>query len=352
MSNAERPLLDNIETSCQSEFSPTLNNINGFELQNNDKLSIALGSLTYYKTLTDRICNTLILGAGTDDFVFTDRARKMLECGTKISIDDNSGTIISANFCRLRICPMCQRRRSLKVGAEFHRIMDDLSCSWVHLVLTVPNCSSDMLSNLLDTMQIVSSRLFRYAPIKKAFNGLFRCTEITYNSYRGDYHPHFHCLVAVDKSYFTSRKYIKADIVRRVWTALMTACQSGVDVRRKSDKWIDEYISTFDDSLLYQIHMRKADSSAVAEVAKYCVKPLDIGLSGHALYEPLCNIFFALHSRRLIQTYGNVRESAHKLRIDLEECCIDATFEDAENRLDRTNVRHYNWNRHTSSYEV
>jgi plasmid rolling circle replication initiator protein Rep len=346
MSYAEHPFLDNIETSWQTENPSACSNINAFQTFDDEKLSIVLENMRYYKELTERICKTLLLCAGTDDFVFADRSRKMLECGSSITVD-NSGTIISANFCRLRICPMCQKRRSLKVGAEVHRIMEHLNCSWVHLVLTVPNCCYNELSDLLDTMYTVSSRLFRYGAIKKAFNGLFRFTEITYNYSSDNYHPHFHCLVAVDKSYFTSRKYIKSDVLRRVWTALMTASLNGVDVRRKSDAWIDDYIETFDDELLYQIHMRKADEKAVAEVAKYCVKPLDIGLSGSALYEPLSNIFFALHGRRLIQTYGVVRDTARLLKLDLNS---DADDESEKKKLDRTNVRCYTWKRSEGKY--
>lgn len=346
MLHAERPFLDTIETSCQSTNLPDCSNINAFQTSELQKLSIAIGSLTYYKTLTERIASCLLLGAGTDDFIFTERAKKLLFCGTSLTLD-KSGSIISANFCRLRICPMCQRRRALKTGAEVFRIMQNINSSWVHLVLTVPNCEFYQLSDLLDTMYIASSRLFRYGPIKKAFNGLFRFTEITYNYSADTYHPHFHCLVSVDKSYFTSRKYIKSDTMRRVWTAIITSALNGVDIRRKSDACIDDIIATLDDDLLFQIHMKKADNSAVSEVAKYCVKPLDIGLSGSALYEPLHNIFYALHGRRLVQTYGVVRDTARLLKIDLNS---DAGDEVEENRLDRTNVRRYTWNRKKGCY--
>ena len=348
MCSAERLYLDTIETSCQTENSSDCSYINAFQTSEHEKLYIAIGSMTYYKTLTERISSCLLLGAGLDDFVFTDRARKMLNCGTQITLD-NSGTIISANFCRLRICPMCQRRRALKTGAEVFRIMEHINSSWVHLVLTVPNCEFHQLSDLLDTMYTVSSRLFRYKPFKKAFNGIFRFTEITYNYSADNYHPHFHCLISVDNSYFTSRKYIKSETVRLVWTALMNSALNGDDVRRKSDDWINEYIETFNDELLYQIHMKKADNSAVAEVAKYCVKPLDIGLSGSALFEPLHNIFYALHGRRLVQTYGNVRDVARLLKVDLNS---DSNDESEENQLDRTNVRCYTWNRKRSCYDL
>lgn len=343
--------LDNIETSCQDEFSPKLNNINAFERSDDEKLYIAIDNLTYYKRLTEDISKTLLLCASVDDYTFGDRLVKMLDCGTSVTVN-NSGTIISANFCRLRLCPMCQRRRSLRVASEFFRIMEYLdNYAWLHLTLTVPNCDSGILSDLLDTMQTCSSRLFRIKEFAKAFKGIARCTEITYNHSRDDYHPHFHCLVAVQKSYFTSRDYLKIDIIRRAWTVIVNAASAGIDVRRKSDVWIYEQMRSFDSDaeILYQCSIRKADKNAVPEIAKYCVKPLEMGLKGQALFDPLKTIFSALHKRRLIQTYGVVRDAARTLKLDFEADEPDAAGSDT---LDRTNVLSYHWDRVSSSYAL
>lgn len=361
-SAATAPYLDTIETSCGNEFSPNPNNINGFEACEAEKLSIDLSNFEYYKKLSENIAHCLFSFAPAyvgDTFLFEDRdgnvitgdtlkskvsplrdaAYKLEGCGTRLGFD-NDGELKTANFCRLRVCPMCQRRRSLKIGAEFNRIMDYLDCSWVHLVLTVPNCSADELSDLLDTMQTCSSRLFRMDFVKKAFKGIARCAEVTYNYRRDEYHPHFHCLVAVNKSYFTSRNYIPLLDLRKVFTVICNAAFSGVDVRRKSDAWILEQAEGFDPDCetLYQCHMGKANAAAVAEIAKYAVKPLEIGLQGEALYKPLAVIYYALRNRRLIQTYGSIKEAAKALRVDFD------TIED-ERELDKTNVRIYNWNR-------
>lgn len=347
---AAAPYLDNIETSCQDEFSPNPNHIKASEPSDDEKLYNALKSLTYYKKLSEDITKTLLLCATPDDYIFGDRMKKMLHCGTSLSLN-NSGTIISSNFCRLRICSMCQRRRSLRVASEFFRIMDYLEgYSWIHLVLTVPNCCEYTLPDVLDSMQVCSSRFFRIKEISKAFRGVARCTEISYNNSRSDYHPHFHCLVAVKKSYFTSRDYLKIDFIRRAWTVLFVAHSAGVDVRRKNDAWIYEQMRSFDtdSEILFQCHVGKADKNAVPEIAKYCVKPLEIGLHGHALFDPLKGIFLALHKRRLIQTYGVIRDAVRSLKIDLNS---DETDTPDANILDRTNVRSYNWNRSLSAYE-
>lgn len=360
-------ILDTIETSCGNEFSPNLNNINGFEACKAEELSIDLSNYEYYKKLSEDIAHCLYCFAPSyvgDTFFLHDKdgnivvgdtlkskvsplrdaAFKIECCGTRLGFD-NDGELRTANFCRLRVCPMCQRRRSLKIGAEFNRIMEHLNCSWVHLVLTVPNCEDWELSDLLDTMQTCSSRLFRMEFVKKAFKGLARCTEVTYNYSADSYHPHFHCLVAVNKSYFTSRDYINILFLRKVWTVIFTAAWwRGVNVRHKSDGYFLDLVEDLQDGdIIYQCHIGKADAAAVSEIAKYAVKPLEIGLQGEALYKPLAVIYEALHSRRLIQTFGTVKTAASALRVDFD------TIED-ERELDRTDVRLYNWDRSLKRY--
>src|SRR5699024_12750864 len=58
------------------------------------------------------------------------------------------------------------------------------------------------------------NRFVGYTEIKKAVKGWYRCLEITHNVNRQSkdfdtYHPHFHCLLCVNPSYFTSRDYIR-----------------------------------------------------------------------------------------------------------------------------------------------
>ena len=353
------PFLDTIETSCTNEFSPNLNDINTFQTSELENVYIDLSNFEYYKKQADNICSCLFshapafIGGGyvmEDNEGNTHYFEKILSsesplrnkafliegCGTRLGFD-NEGVLKSANFCRLRICPMCQRRRALKVASEFDRIMKHLDCSWIHLVLTVPNCKDFQLSHLLDTMQTCSSRLFRLNFVKKAFKGIARCTEVSYNSKSDEYHPHFHCLVAVNKSYFTSRDYIQILKLRKYWTVIVNQAFIGVNVRAKSDSYFDMLVDDFsDDQIVYQCHIGKANDKAVAEIAKYCVKPLELALTGTALYKPLEVIYYALHSRRLVQMYGTIAESARELRVDL-----DTIEDDAD--LDNNQLHIYNW---------
>ena len=43
--------------------------------------------------------------------------------------------------------------------------------------------------------------------MNSVIKGYVRKLEITYNKERDDYNPHFHVLIAVNKSYFTDKNY-------------------------------------------------------------------------------------------------------------------------------------------------
>ncbi|HCU9127027.1 TPA: protein rep, partial [Staphylococcus aureus] len=68
--------------------------------------------------------------------------------------------------------------------------------------------------------------------------GYVRKLEITYNEKRDDYHPHFHVLIVVNKSYFTDVKaYLNQKEWLRLWreaTGISEITQ--VDVRRVKEQ--------------------------------------------------------------------------------------------------------------------
>ena len=56
-----------------------------------------------------------------------------------------------------------------------------------------------------------------YKAWQKAVKGYFRALEITYSKKRDDFHPHFHCILAVPKSYLSSRVYLKHEDWLNMW---------------------------------------------------------------------------------------------------------------------------------------
>ena len=244
-----------------------------------------------------------------DSILLSERGKKIRSCGTLIgfnsSADKDNYSVTSANFCRQRLCPMCQRRRSLRTYSTVSKVYELANKSgyqFLHLVLTVPNCPAADLNETCDFLFKQSSLLFRKSDdihtraackgnedikklrrnIKNAFKGVFRALEITFNdrldiNHPFAFHPHLHCLVAVRKSYFTSRDYISHEKIQKVWASLTGVDNVQVFIGRVTDQ-----------------------CASIAEVAKYAVKPF----KGDISVEVLETLHKALFNRRLIQTFG------------------------------------------------
>lgn len=271
-----------------------------------------------YKRQTDSLGELLL-----QDVFFAERAKKLLSCGTFLTFDGEK--LVGANFCRQRLCPQCQRRRSLRLYGQISQMVDFIgNYKWLHVVLSRPNCSSDNLSGEITALCKLSSKLFTSKRVKQAFKGVLRCIEVSYNPERDDYHPHLHCLVAVLPSYFTSRYYLRRDQLAQMWNKLGGG-SVGCFVKRVNDT-----------------------ASAVAEVAKYCVKPFETGdLSQSQYLSAVTHIWSALHGRRLLQSFGVVREALHSLKIDLDSD-VDTDILDV-NHLE--NLRSFSWDSHHQKFK-
>jgi plasmid rolling circle replication initiator protein Rep len=236
---------------------------------------------------------------------------------------------------------MCQRRKSLKAYSDFCKILNDLKdYSFLHLVLTVPNCKGYELRETLKYMEQCSSRLFKIDKVERAFKGVARCTEVTYNKKHDDYHPHFHCLVAVNKSYFTSRDYLNHKTLRFLWSVLWRIRTD--NLRRIKDEKILEY--NLLDSDLLQVHITKADEGALPEIAKYAVKPLEMELARKDRAKVLQELYEALKGKRMIQTFGVVKDSAKKCKVDFNDSVESDT-------IDKTIKALYHFNYGALHYE-
>ena len=260
-----------------------------------------------------------------DSLLLSDRAKKITFCGTYVGFnkmgENDTLSVTSANFCRQRLCPMCQRRRSLRTYSAMSKVYDIANKEgyrFLHVVLTVPNCSASTLNKTCDFLFKQSSLLFRKSDdvhtkaackgnedikalrkkIKNSFKGVFRALEITYNDKLSvdhplAFHPHLHCLVAVKKSYFTSRDYVSHEKLQKVWGTLTGIDNVQVFIGRVTDQ-----------------------CASIAEVAKYAVKPFESTVSA----EVLEILHTALFNRRLIQTFGVFKKWLQQIGVaDLEE---------------------------------
>ena len=189
---------------------------------------------------------------------------------------------------------MCQRRKSIRTFAELKQCVDEIGGAYILGTFTVRNCSGAQLDRTISKMFVAFSQLWR-EKLSKHFNGCFRALEITYNHSRDDYHPPFHCIFAVNKSYFTSRKYLSQPELLRLWRNKFGGDNGGVDLRKIDDV-----------------------ENGVAEVAKYAVKPFDVS-DEHLTTRLLDDLFRTLKNRRLTQTYGNVKTALAKISDEYEK---------------------------------
>lgn len=155
------------------------------------------------------------------------QAQRITQCSETLFFDwskvDADGRIKlqfkKAFFCRVRNCPICQWRRSLKLVARFFEVLPAIHAAhptmrYALLTLTVKNCPIEELRTTVQAMNKAWQRLSQ----RKIFPalGFVRSLEVTketdtydkntkklIHKARPNYcHPHFHIILALPASYF------------------------------------------------------------------------------------------------------------------------------------------------------
>lgn len=129
----------------------------------------------------------------------------------------------SARFCRVRHCPVCQWRRSLRWKAKaaeiLPRVVEDYpNYRWLFVTFTVKNCE---ISELRETIGAINKG-FKRMTLRKAWPavGWIRSIEVTRNKKDDSAHPHVHTLLLVPSSYFSGRDYMS----KKKWIELWQNC--------------------------------------------------------------------------------------------------------------------------------
>lgn len=213
--------------------------------------------------------------------------------------------LVSANFCRVRLCPVCQWRRSLMWQARFYdaipKIMENYKgYRFLFLTLTVKNCPVNELSKTLNWMNKSFRKMLKYKRLC-VWQGWLKTTEVTRNSKDNTAHPHFHILLMVKPSYFQKAYYIPQLEYVEMWQkALKADYLPNVDIRTVKNK-----------------HNNKEDlETAVQELLKYSVKEADLLADPEFLYALTDEIF----KKRFISSGGilkNILKEEHETEEDL-----------------------------------
>ena len=213
------------------------------------------------------------------------KAKRCGECGTFLEFElykhlmteEQKRKLESANFCKVKWCPMCAMIKQRKLANETRSILKQVEAlrpvKYVFLTLTVKNPPLTELNSTLKTMNKAFTLLAKSEEFSSSVLGYIRALEaLGGNTQAGEGHPHFHCLLVVKPSYFKGNKYISQERWSELWRrSLKVDYTPVVDVRRirqKSAEWSDV-------------------DSAIFETLKYLAKPQDIQRLSQADFEEL-----------------------------------------------------------------
>lgn len=251
------------------------------------------------------------------------KAERMNECADTLVFKSTPEglKLYQAWFCKVRLCPMCNWRRSLKIAYQNKRIVETINqrekVNWLFLTLTVKNTDAESLSETISAMFKAWNRLVGYKAFKTAVKGYFRALEVTRNrdpesESFGTYHPHFHVLLCVSPSYFKKKEiYITQDNWTSLWKKAMKLDYTPiVHIQKVKPK------EKLDDLETYEKDLKKAikEQNAILEVSKYPVKDTDV-IKGNKVTDENVETVLALDNslayKRLIG-YGGLLKEIHK----------------------------------------
>lgn len=283
------------------------------------------------------------------DSIDKSKAERLRGCAAFLTFkeySDGTKKLESMNSCRVRLCPMCSWRRSLKNFYNNFKVAkwieENDPGEWLHITLTVRSVPGENLAATIDELMYAFNKFTKNVNVKKVVKGYYRGLEVTHdvneyltraNYFRrksylkalglkvGDrnptfdlYHPHFHVLVSVGKSYFKSRDYMSLEAWGEAWQqALGVDYMPSIKVQRL--KYYGKSAVNSGDSASSE---RSALLAAVAEVSKYATK------SGDYIYPDDWDLTVsavgildaALSSRRLIAYGGNCLKAQRALKLE------------------------------------
>ena len=189
---------------------------------------------------------------------------------------------------------MCSWRMSCKDSLKISILMEHLrkeeNKEFIFLTLTAPNVKEDKLEEEIKHYNKSFKKLMGRKEVKSIVKGYIRKLEVTYNSDMSSksydtYHPHFHVVIAVNKTYFKKS-----------------------DLYINQQRWLELWQEATGNSSITQVDVRKSKSNNLKEVyelAKYSAKDTDYLVS-----RPVFNVFYrALKGKQFIVFSGLFKDA-------------------------------------------
>ncbi|MEK4715958.1 protein rep [Sporosarcina sp. FSL K6-5500] len=212
---------------------------------------------------------------------WANRSENVNYCGSSLKFSScphgHEKNLKWANFCRIRMCPMCSWRKSLlnayNLKRVAHEAVQQKKMRFLFLTLTVENCTGEDLAETISHLMKSWDRFAKRKQFQKLILGWFRSLEVTRNFDDGKFHPHFHVLLAVSPSYF-SHGYIKTEEWVKLWQkSLQVDYMPIVDIRTvKNKRNKEKEQNILEEKGIEESHL---SGGAIAELAKYTTKADD-----------------------------------------------------------------------------
>ena len=245
---------------------------------------------------------------------------RVISCGDTLQFiqnQDGNLKLYQAYFCKNKLCPMCNWRRSMKYSYQTSRIVDEAikqspKGRFLFLTLTVKNVEGQVLNSTISQLTKSFDRLFKRAKVQRNLLGYLRSVEVTHNENDKTYHPHIHVLMMVRPSYFQSKKDY---ITQKEW----------------SDMWSQslkvDYVPMIDIRTVKETG--KGLRGAVLETAKYPTKPIKLDVENKQVVDDLYN---GLYRKRQLGYGGLFKTIKKQLALDdAENGDLVHTSDDKEN---------------------
>ena len=274
---------------------------------------------------------------------------RVVDCGTFLELlgdfEMENKKLHKSNFCKNRFCPMCSWRLACKDSLEISILMEHLrkedNKEFIFLTLTTPNVTAEELEEEIRKYNKAFEKLVKRKEVKAIVKGYIRKLEVTYQKEKyitkelwgrkkdyykkrglviGDlepnydtYNPHFHVVIAVNKSYFNqTTQYISRE------------------------RWLELWQLSTGDKTITQVDIRKAkanDLKEVYELAKYSAKDSDYLVS-----RPVFETFYKALKGKQVLVFSGLFKEAHKMYKLGELDCYKK-----QNDIEYVYKLYYNW---------
>ena len=251
-----------------------------------------------------------------------------------IEQQDGTKKLYQSYFCKNKLCPICNWRRSMKYSYQTSRIVDEAikqepKGRFLFLTLTVKNVEGEALNSTISQLTKSFDRLFKRAKVQRNLLGYLRSVEVTHNENDKTYHPHIHVLMMVKSSYFKGGNYISQKEWGDMWSqSLKVDYAPMVDIRTVKETG-------------------KGLRGAVLETAKYPTKPIKLDIENKQVVGDLYN---GLYRKRQLGYGGLFKTIKKQLALDdAENGDLVHTSDDKENISKGTEIVAI-WNANKQNY--